>query len=113
MFSSRGCTTTQTVTDTADVTAQLRDVGRVLAALPLSPQVKAAGRHDLEAAQTAVAAPEPDRDEIAAAVHRMTETLTRAGAFLLAGRALHEPIAAVAEWLGAPGDSIIGLLGRR
>ncbi len=111
MFSSHGTTTAQAVTETADVLAQLRDVGRVLAALPLSPQVKAAGRHDLEAARTALAAPEPDREEIAAAVHRMTETLTRAGAFLLAGRALHEPISAVAGWLGAPGDSIIRLLG--
>ncbi|WP_436529193.1 hypothetical protein [Actinoplanes sp. HUAS TT8] len=111
MFSFTGTSTAQVVSDTTDVQAQLRDVGRVLAALPLSPQVKAAGRRDLEAAQAAVTAPEPDREQIAGAVHQLTETLTRAGAFLLAGRALHEPLTAVAGWLGAPGDSIVRLLG--
>lgn len=103
---------TVTTCDTStDVRARLRDIRRVVAALALSPHIKTAARHELEAAETALAVPDPDRDEIADALHGLTETLTRAGAFLLAGRALHEPIEAVAVWLGAPGDPIVRLLG--
>ncbi|MFI1993681.1 hypothetical protein [Actinoplanes sp. NPDC020271] len=111
MFSSHGTPTAQVITATADVQAHVRDIGRVLAALPLSPQIKAAGRLELATVEAALAAPEIDREQIADVMHRLTETLTRAGAFLLAGRALQEPIVAIAGWLGAPGDSVVRLLG--
>ncbi|WP_221322648.1 hypothetical protein [Actinoplanes sp. L3-i22] len=94
----------------ADVRSQLADIRRVVAALPMSPHVKAAGRHDLDIAESALNEDIPDEPRIALAVHSLTQTLVRAGAITRAGRALHDPLTVLGAWLGPQGLPITRML---
>ncbi|MFB7470825.1 hypothetical protein [Kitasatospora sp. NPDC056184] len=100
------------------LTADGRDVrelvGELRAAVdraPLPPAVAPEVRSEIEALDTEVARPEPDREAVAGRLTRVTHLLTSAGALVAAGTGLIGPISALAGWLGTLGRPILQALG--
>ncbi|MFE6869190.1 hypothetical protein ACFVFS_21855 [Kitasatospora sp. NPDC057692] len=100
------------------LTADGRDVrelvGELRAAVerePLPPAVAPEVRSEIDALDTEVARPEPDREAVAGRLTRVTRLLTSAGALVTAGTGLIGPISALAGWLGTLGRPILQALG--
>ncbi|WP_380282355.1 hypothetical protein [Kitasatospora purpeofusca] len=100
------------------LTADGRDVrelvGELRAAVdraPLPPAVAPEVRSELDALDTEVARPEPDREAVAGRLTRVTHLLSSAGALVAAGTGLIGPLSALAGWLGTLGGPILQALG--
>ena len=94
-------------------------VHRLSAVADLRAAIEAASlpepaRHDatseVEAIESELEEPAPDRGRIAAGVERLTETLREAGALASAGEALAGPLRSLASWAGAAGVAALRLL---
>jgi hypothetical protein len=88
---------------------QLRAVLDRLSDLP--PGASTAAARELDGAEVAVAGPEPDRQELAERLGRLTTVLVRAGALAAAGQSLSVPLIDLATKLGHLGQPILRALG--
>lgn len=89
--------------------SQLRAVLDRLSDLP--PGASTAAAQELDSAEAAVAGPEPDRQEFAERLSRLTTILVRAGALATAGQSLSVPLMDLAHKLGHLGQPILRALG--
>jgi hypothetical protein len=91
------------------------DLSRLRAALDrladLPPGASAAATQELDGAEAAVSRPEPDRQEFADRLGRLTDILARAGALATAGHSLSGPLIDLAHKLGHLGQPILRALG--
>ena len=88
---------------------QLRAVLDQLSDLP--PGASTAAARELDGAEVAVAGPEPDRQELAERLGRLTTILVRAGALAAASQSLSVPLIDLANKLGHLGQPILRALG--
>ncbi|MEV0286980.1 MULTISPECIES: hypothetical protein [unclassified Kribbella] len=79
-------------------------------ATPLDPATSAAAQTELHEVETGLSRPEPDRQRIAGRLERLTRILIAAGSLTSAASALFTPLRTLAQWLGAAGAPILGLL---
>ncbi|GAA1387002.1 hypothetical protein GCM10009639_11490 [Kitasatospora putterlickiae] len=94
--------------DVRDLVGELRTA---VEQAPLPPAVAPGVHSELDALDTEVARPEPDREEVASRLTRVTRMLTSAGALVTASAGLIGPITALAGWLGALGRPILQAIG--
>ncbi|MGW6914361.1 hypothetical protein ACWGB8_11140 [Kitasatospora sp. NPDC054939] len=97
--------------DGQDVRHLVGDLRSAVDRAQLPPAVAPAVRSELESLDTEVAQPDPDREEVAGRLTRITRLLASAGAFASAGTGLIQPITALAGWLGTLGQPILQALG--
>ena len=95
---------------TADVSAQLDVIDRILDELGLSAGVLAEARKDLRDAQSAVEEAEPDKERVGSKLESMTYVLKSVGGLVGAGAALLAPLGSIIGWLGAAGQGLATLL---
>ncbi|MER7702614.1 hypothetical protein ABTX81_06935 [Kitasatospora sp. NPDC097605] len=100
------------------LTADGRDVRELVGELrtavdraPLPPAVAPEVHSELDALDTEVTRPEPDREAVAGRLTRVTRMLSSAGALVAAGTGLIGPLSALAGWLGTLGRPILQALG--
>lgn len=77
---------------------------------PLDPATSAAAQTELREVEAGLRQPEPDRKRIAGRLERLTRILLDAGSLTSAASALVAPLRTLAQWLGAAGAPILGLL---
>ncbi|MGV4982810.1 hypothetical protein ACWC0C_15655 [Streptomyces sp. NPDC001709] len=90
-----------------DLVDQLREA---LRQLPLPPDVAPQVHGELEALDTDLAQPEPDKRRAADRLTRITRLLASAGALVASATGLLTPLSALAGWLGVLGEPILRLL---
>ena len=88
----------------------VRQLQSALPSARIDRATKAATLAQVAEIDAAMRAPRPDKPRIADALKRLTRLLTAAGSLTTAGAALIGPLHALASWLGALGDPILGLL---
>jgi hypothetical protein len=79
-------------------------------AAQLDPAISVAAETELRDVEAGLRRPEPDRARIAPRLEGLTRILLAAGSLASAGSALVGPIRTLAQWLGALGAPILGLL---
>ncbi|MEV0532866.1 hypothetical protein [Kitasatospora sp. NPDC050463] len=97
--------------DGQDVRVLVGDLRTAVERAQLPPVLAPEVRTELDALDTEVARPEPDREAVAGRLTRITRLLTSAGALVAAGTGLLGPLSALAGWLGALGQPILRALG--
>ncbi|MFE7558448.1 hypothetical protein [Kitasatospora sp. NPDC057500] len=97
--------------DGRDVRELVGDLRTAVEQAPLPPAVAPEVRSELDAVETEVARPEPDREAVAGRLTRVTRMLSSAGALVTAGTALIGPLSALAGWLGTLGRPILQAIG--
>ncbi|MFF8772998.1 hypothetical protein [Kitasatospora sp. NPDC015120] len=97
--------------DGQDVRELLGELRAAVERAPLPGAVAPEVRSELDALDTEAARPEPDREEVASRLGRVTRLLSSAGALVAAGTGLIGPISALAGWLGTLGGPILRAIG--
>jgi hypothetical protein len=93
-----------------DVRAVVAELRRQLEATAMPGGVGAAALADVANIEAEVRGRNPDRRGIAERLTRLTQLLHTAGTLGTAGAALRAPLGALANWLGALGAPILGML---
>jgi hypothetical protein len=93
--------------DALDAAADLRTA---LEATELPASLRHEADHALEALETELQAPEPDKGAIGAGVERVVGILGQAGALASAGEGLVGPLRAIASFAGVAGAAALRLL---
>lgn len=88
----------------------LADLRTGITATRLDPVTSAAADTELRDIEAGLRQPEPDRARVAPRLERLTRILLAAGSLASAGSALVGPLRTLAQWLGALGAPILGLL---
>ena len=88
----------------------LADLRVGVSATRLDPVTSVAAETELRDIDAGVRQPEPDRARIAPRLERLPRILLAAGSLASAGSALVGPLRTLAQWLGALGAPILGLL---
>ncbi len=93
-----------------DVRAVVAELRRQLQATAMPAEVSAAALADVTNIEAEVRHRNPDRRGIAERLTRLTRLLHAAGTLATSGAALRAPLGALANWLGALGEPITGML---
>ena len=81
-----------------------------VAATPLDPTSTAVAATEIRTIEAGLRRPKPDRGRIASSLERLTRILLSAGSLATAGAALLAPLQTLAQWLGALGAPVLGLI---
>ena len=91
-----------------DAAAELQTA---LATTPIPETSRQEAQQVLEAVETELQAPAPDKGAVAAGVERIIDVLGQAGALASAGESLAAPLRSIASFAGAAGAAALRLLG--
>ncbi|WP_433378837.1 hypothetical protein ACQPZX_12405 [Actinoplanes sp. CA-142083] len=99
-----------TVIGSHDAYAAARALRVAVAQVALPPGVREQVWADAVAVERELAAGEPDRQQAAGRIERLTAALSRYGALATAGAALAGPLTTLGRWLGPAGAAVLNLL---
>lgn len=93
-----------------EVLDALRQVGRHIGDLPLTPNDQTAARRDLQSLDQQMSTGQASREHVSGRLSRILATARNAGAVITATSNLGSAITTIAKWLGPAGATLIGFL---